>query len=43
MFEKLSNSLKRYHVDLINGAKSDETRVRRIEKSIATLRAGKPR
>ena len=42
-FDGLSNSLKRYHVDLINGAKSDETRQRRIEKSVAVLREGKPR
>jgi Bacteriocin-protection, YdeI or OmpD-Associated/Domain of unknown function (DUF1905) len=42
-FEKLSNSLKRYHVDHVLGAKSDETRRRRMEKSIAVLREGKPR
>ena len=42
-YDGLSNSLKRYHVDQVTGAKSDETRRRRIDKSIATLRAGKPR
>ncbi len=42
-FDGLSNSLKRYHVDLVNGAKTDETRQRRIEKSVATLKEGKPR
>ena len=42
-FDKLPNSLKRFHVEQINGAKSDETRRRRLEKSIETLRAGKPR
>lgn len=42
-FGNLSNSLKRYHVDQVIGAKSDETRRRRIDKSIETLRAGKPR
>lgn len=42
-FARLSNSLKRYHVDQIAGAKSDETRQRRIEKSIAALAAGKDR
>ena len=42
-FERLSNSLKRYHVDQINGAKSDETRQRRIERSVAILAAGKQR
>jgi hypothetical protein len=42
-FDKLSPSNKGYHVSSINGAKSDETRKRRIEKSIAALREGKPR
>jgi Bacteriocin-protection, YdeI or OmpD-Associated/Domain of unknown function (DUF1905) len=42
-FEGLSNSLKNYHVQQIEGAKSPETRQRRIEKSIATLHEGKPR
>ena len=42
-FEKLSNSLKRLHVDPIAAAKSDETRQRRIAKSIALLRTGKAR
>ena len=42
-FDKLSNSNKGYHVSLIEGAKSEETRQRRIEKSVATLREGRPR
>ena len=42
-FDKLSNSNKGSHVTLIEGAKTDETRRRRIEKSVATLREGKPR
>ena len=42
-FDKLSNSNKGYHVSLVEGAKSAETRQRRIEKSIATLREGRPR
>jgi hypothetical protein len=42
-FAKLSNSLQRYHVDNINGAKTDETRQRRIDKAIALFRAGKQR
>jgi hypothetical protein len=42
-FDKLSNSLKGYHVSQVTGAKTDETRQRRIEKSIATLHEGKPR
>ena len=42
-FDGLSNSLKRYHVDLVNSAKTEETRQRRIDKSVATLREGKPR
>ena len=42
-FATLSNSLQRYHVDSINGAKSDDTRRRRIDKSIALLLDHKPR
>lgn len=42
-FDKLSNSLQRYHVDTINGAKTDETRQRRIEKAVALFREGKQR
>jgi hypothetical protein len=42
-FEKLSNSLKGYNVSQVTGTKNPETRQRRIEKAIATLRAGKPR
>jgi uncharacterized protein YdeI (YjbR/CyaY-like superfamily) len=42
-FDALSPSNKGYHTALIEGAKSDETRQRRIEKSIAALREGKPR
>jgi Bacteriocin-protection, YdeI or OmpD-Associated/Domain of unknown function (DUF1905) len=42
-FAKLSNSLRRYHVDNINGAKTAETRQRRIEKAVALFREGKQR
>lgn len=42
-FENLSNSLRRYHVDTINGAKTDQTRQRRIEKAVALFRDGKQR
>lgn len=42
-FDRLSNSMKGYHVAQITSAKTDETRQRRIEKSIAVLREGKPR
>jgi len=42
-FDKLSNSLKGYHVYQVMTSKTDETRQRRIAKSIATLREGKPR
>lgn len=42
-FDKLSNSNKGYHVSSIEGAKTQETRERRITKSVATLHAGKPR
>jgi len=42
-FDKLSNSLKGYHVSQVLDAKTAETRQRRIEKSVAVLREGKPR
>jgi len=42
-FDKLSNSLKGYHVTQVTSAKTHETRQRRIKKSIATLHAGKAR
>ncbi len=42
-FDALSPSNKGWHVSSIEGAKSAETRERRIEKSVAALRAGKPR
>jgi hypothetical protein len=42
-FEALSPSNKGYHTALIAGAKSDETRQRRIEKSVGALHEGKPR
>jgi Domain of unknown function (DUF1905)/Bacteriocin-protection, YdeI or OmpD-Associated len=42
-FEGLSNSNKGWHVQSIEGAKTDETRRRRIAKSIAALREGRPR
>lgn len=42
-FATLSNSVQRYHVDNINGAKTDETRQRRIAKAISLFRAGKKR
>lgn len=42
-FEKLSNSLQRYHADNINAAKTAETRHRRIEKAISLFKAGKQR
>jgi uncharacterized protein YdeI (YjbR/CyaY-like superfamily) len=42
-FEKLSNSMQRYHVDSINAAKSPDTRQRRIGKAIALFLDGKQR
>jgi hypothetical protein len=42
-FEGLSNSLQRYWVDIVQGAKAEETRRRRIEGAIAKFREGKPR
>lgn len=42
-FDALANSLQRFHVDNINDAKTDETRQRRIEKSVGLFAAGKKR
>ncbi|HEY6609434.1 MAG TPA: YdeI/OmpD-associated family protein [Candidatus Limnocylindria bacterium] len=42
-FEALSNSNKGWHTSSIEGAKTDETRQRRIAKSIAALHEGRPR
>jgi hypothetical protein len=42
-WKALSYSNRRYHVLQIEGAKTEETRQRRIAKSIATLSEGKPR
>jgi hypothetical protein len=42
-FEGLSNSLQRYHVDNVVGAKTADTRQRRIDKAIELFLAGKQR
>ena len=42
-FDALSNSNQGWHVLQVTGAKTDETRQRRIAKSVASLREGKPR
>ena len=42
-FEGLSNSLQRFHIDNINAAKTDDTRVRRIEKAVSGFLVGKQR
>ena len=42
-FADLSNSLQRYHIDQIEGAKTDETRQRRIDKAVGLFLAGKKR
>ena len=42
-FDALSPSNKGYHTALIEGARSGETRQRRIEKSLAALHQGRPR
>lgn len=42
-FDTLSNSLQRFHIDSINGAKSADTRQRRIDKSISLFLEGKKR
>jgi len=42
-FAGLSNSVQRYHIDNINAAKTDETRRRRIGKSLSLFRKGQKR
>lgn len=42
-FDGLSYSNKSWHVLSIEGAKTDETRQRRINKSVDALREGRPR
>ncbi len=42
-FDTLSNSMQRFHIDNINGAKGAETRQRRINKAIDLFLAGKQR
>ena len=42
-FDGLSYSNQRFWVEPIASAKSDETRQRRIEKAVSTLREGRPR
>ena len=42
-FDALSYSNKSWHVLQVEGAKTDETRQRRIAKSVDTLKQGKPR
>lgn len=42
-FDGLSNSIQRFHIDQVNGAKAADTRARRVEKAVATFLAGKPR
>lgn len=42
-FDGLSNSNRKWHVLQVTGAKTDETRARRIVKSVAMLREGRAR
>lgn len=42
-FATLSNSMQRYHIDNVNSAKTADTRQRRIERTVALLRAGRQR
>jgi hypothetical protein len=42
-FDGVSNSNKKWHVLSVTGARTDETRRRRIEKSVALLREGRAR
>jgi uncharacterized protein YdeI (YjbR/CyaY-like superfamily) len=39
-YDRLTDSRKREHVRAIESAKKPETRKRRIEKAVATLKAG---
>lgn len=42
-FNSLSNSLQRYHCDLINSSKTEKTRQVRIDKAIYLFKQGKKR
>jgi uncharacterized protein YdeI (YjbR/CyaY-like superfamily) len=42
-FDGLSYSNRRWHVESVTGAKTDETRQRRIAKSVDMLREGRAR
>ena len=42
-FATLSNSLQRYHVDQVTGAKTADTRQRRIDKALALFRSRQKR
>lgn len=42
-FDALAPGLQRMHVDLVEGAKTPETRSRRIEKAVALFAAGRKR
>ena len=42
-FDGLSNSLQRYHIDLVTGAKAEDTRARRVEKAVGLFAEGKQR
>ena len=42
-FDAMSTSNKRWHVDQVTGAKTEETRARRIAKQVEMLREGRAR
>jgi uncharacterized protein YdeI (YjbR/CyaY-like superfamily) len=42
-FDRISNSNKGWHVSQVTGARTDETRQRRIAKSVDMLRDGRAR
>lgn len=42
-FDGLSNSLQRYHVDQVNGARAADTRSRRIDKAVGLFADGRQR
>ncbi len=42
-FATLSNSLQRFHVDAVTGAKTPQTRQRRIDRALELFRSGRKR
>lgn len=42
-FDGLSNSLQRFHVDTVEGARTEQTRQRRVDRAVALFREGRKR